>query len=232
MIDANRGGVVVDVGMRGFVPLSQLGSVARSTRRRLVCRRPWVSPRERSCASVSSRSTRSATAHPLSRRPRPSSSAGAQSAGRRDAQGGRCPRRHRRERHLVRRVRHVGVAEGSSTARSDVAVQKGDGRDLHVHRGSTGRVVVVAIAHERQRISLSISGSRKIRGDLFVRTARGGARRWAATVVGDAVAGRSPASPRALRAVVPRERVAPDRWRTRAPVACVGRHAAGEDRLH
>ena len=27
VIDANRGGVVVDVGMRGFVPLSQLGSV-------------------------------------------------------------------------------------------------------------------------------------------------------------------------------------------------------------
>ena len=27
VIDANRGGVVVDVGIRGFVPLSQFGSI-------------------------------------------------------------------------------------------------------------------------------------------------------------------------------------------------------------
>jgi len=76
VVEANRGGVVVDVGLRGFVPLSQLGSVGSSPRPNAArSRTRFARTSASSFRSKSSRRINVVTA-PFSRRRRRRNSSG------------------------------------------------------------------------------------------------------------------------------------------------------------
>ncbi len=132
MIDANRGGVIVDVGLRGFVPLSQLGSVGAidtqgpsvpETVRALVGRRLRVRVRKAEGAArlrvgdVLDGTVVSVTSYGL--------------------------------------FVDVGVADGL-VHRSEITWAKGLEPTSLYRAGQRIRVVVMSVDRERQRISLSI----------------------------------------------------------------------------
>lgn len=131
VLEANRGGVVVDVGLRGFVPLSQLVSIGPiDTRERdipepvkaLVGERLQVCVLERGTAQLSTGDVLSGTV------------VGLTSYG---------------------LFVDVGVADGL-VHRSEITWGKGADLTSLYPLGTSVRVVVVDVDRERQRISLSI----------------------------------------------------------------------------
>jgi small subunit ribosomal protein S1 len=169
VIDANRGGVVVDVGMRGFVPLSQLvsiGAIAASDAgipepvralvgKRLRLRVLDVDPtRDRLILSEK------AAAHELRRA--------------RKAQGSaRLTEGDVLEGTVASITSYgvfvdVGVADGL-VHRSEITWSKGVEPTSLVTVGQRVRVMVVGVDHDRQRISLSL---RRLVEDPWERFAR------------------------------------------------------------
>ena len=156
VIDANRGGVVVDVGMRGFIPLSQLGSIgAISTHDATIPEpvRALVGQRLR---------VRVLEVDPKRDRLILSEKAATQQLRRdRKAQGAATLHEGDVLDGTVASVASygvfvdVGVADGL-VHRSELTWEKGVEPTSLFSVGQKVRVVVVAIDHERQRISLSI----------------------------------------------------------------------------
>lgn len=169
VIDANRGGVVVDVGMRGFVPLSQLGSIGA-----IDTSQPGVPEAVR--ALVGRRfALRVLEVDPQRDRLILSEKAALQE------------QRRRRKAEGASRLTEGDILEGTvaSVASYGIFVDIGVADGL-VHRseitwdkgveptslytvGQKVRVMVVAIDRERQRISLSI---RRLSDDPWDRFAR------------------------------------------------------------
>jgi small subunit ribosomal protein S1 len=169
VVDANRGGVVVDVGIRGFVPLSQLGSigaintgeagVAEPVRalvgRHLRLRVLEVDPKRDRLILSEKAATQQV------RRERKAQGAASLSVG--DVLDG-----------SVASVTSygvfvdVGVADGL-VHRSEITWDKGVEPTTLYAPGQPVRVLVVGIDHERQRISLSI---KRLADDPWERFAR------------------------------------------------------------
>jgi small subunit ribosomal protein S1 len=182
VIDANRGGVVVDVGMRGFVPLSQLGSVGA-----IDTAQAGVPEAVRALVGTKLR-VRVLEVDPKRDRLILSEKAATQQLRReRKAQGAATLKEGDVLDGTVVSVTSygvfvdVGVADGL-VHRSELTWQKGIEPTSLFTVGQQVRVVVVAIDHERQRISLSIRRLAEDPWDLFVRTVAVG-QTVAATVV-------------------------------------------------
>jgi small subunit ribosomal protein S1 len=182
VIDANRGGVVVDVGMRGFVPLSQLGSVGA-----IDTAQAGVPEPVRALVGTKLR-VRVLEVDPKRDRLILSEKAATQQLRReRKAQGAAMLTEGDVLDGTVVSVTSygvfvdVGVADGL-VHRSELTWQKGIEPTSLFTVGQQVRVVVVAIDRERQRISLSIKRLAEDPWDLFVRTAAVG-QTVAATVV-------------------------------------------------
>ncbi len=169
VIDANRGGVVVDVGMRGFVPLSQLGSIGA-----LDTSRPGVPEAVRALVGrrlalrvleVDPKRDRLILSEKLAtqelRRKRKAEGASRLTEG--DVLDG-----------TVASIASygifvdIGVADGL-VHRSEITWDKGVEPTSLYTVGQKVRVMVVAIDRERQRISLSI---RRLSDDPWDRFAR------------------------------------------------------------
>jgi small subunit ribosomal protein S1 len=171
VIDANRGGVVVDVGMRGFVPLSQLGSVGA-----IDTAQAGVPEPVRALVGTKLR-VRVLEVDPKRDRLILSEKAATQQLRReRKAQGAATLSEGDVIEGTVVSVTSygvfvdVGVADGLAH-RSELTWQKGIEPTSLFTVGQQVRVVVVAIDRERQRISLSIKRLAEDPWDLFVRTA-------------------------------------------------------------
>jgi small subunit ribosomal protein S1 len=174
VIDANRGGVVVDVGIRGFVPLSQLGSigaidtaeagVAEPVRalvgRRLRLRVLEVDPKRDRLILSEKAATQQL------RRERKAQGAASLSVG--DILDG-----------TVASVTSygvfvdVGVADGL-VHRSEITWDKGVEPTTLLSPGQPVRVLVIGIDRERQRISLSIKRLADDPWERFIRTVQPG----------------------------------------------------------
>jgi small subunit ribosomal protein S1 len=169
VIEANRGGVVVDVGMRGFVPLSQLGSVGA-----IDTTEPGVPEPVRSLVGKRLR-LRVLEVDPKRDRLILSEKSATQQL------------RRERQAHGAAQLKEGDVIEGTvvSVASYGVFVDVGVADGL-VHRseitwekgveptslfkvGQPVRVMVVGIDRERQRISLSIKRLADDPWDTFVK---------------------------------------------------------------
>lgn len=174
VIDANRGGVVVDVGMRGFVPLSQLGSVGA-----IDTTQEGVPEQVRALVGTTLR-LRVLEVDPKRDRLILSEKAATQQLRReRKAQGAATLKDGDVLEGTVVSVTSygvfvdVGVADGL-VHRSELTWQKGVEPTSLFSVGQHVRVVVVGIDQERQRISLSIKRLAEDPWELFVRTASAG----------------------------------------------------------
>jgi len=170
VIDANRGGVVVDVGMRGFVPLSQLGSVGA-----IDTAQPGIPEPVRALVGTTLR-LRVLEVDPKRDRLILSEKAATQQLRRdRKAQGAATLKEGDVLEGTVVSVTSygvfvdVGVADGL-VHRTELTWQKGVEPTSLFTVGQSVRVVVVAIDRERQRISLSIKRLADDPWDRFVRT--------------------------------------------------------------
>ena len=156
VIDANRGGVVVDVGMRGFVPLSQLGSIGAIDTseanvpepvRALVGKRLQVRVLEADAKRDRLILSEKAATQQLRRE--------------RKAQGAARLNEGDVLEGTVASVASygvfvdVGVADGL-VHRSEITWEKGVEPTSLFRVGQKVRVMVVGVDRERQRISLSI----------------------------------------------------------------------------
>jgi small subunit ribosomal protein S1 len=171
VIDANRGGVVVDVGMRGFVPLSQLGSIgAISTHdatipepvRALVGQRLRLRVLEVDAKRDRLILSEKAATQQL-RRDRKAQGAATLHEG--DVLDGT----------VVSVASYgvfvdVGVADGL-VHRSEITWEKGVEPTSLFSVGQKVRAMVVGVDHERQRISLSIKRLADDPWQRFVATA-------------------------------------------------------------
>jgi len=182
VIDANRGGVVVDVGMRGFVPLSQLGSVGA-----IDTAQAGVPEAVRALVGTKLR-VRVLEVDPKRDRLILSEKAATQQLRReRKAQGAATLKEGDALDGTVVSVTSygvfvdVGVADGL-VHRSELTWQKGIEPTSLFTVGQQVRVVVVAVDRERQRISLSIKRLGEDPWDQFIRTVAVG-QTVAATVV-------------------------------------------------
>jgi small subunit ribosomal protein S1 len=170
VIDANRGGLVVDVGIRGFIPLSQLGSIgAIDTAEAGVAEpmRALVGKRLR---------LRVLEVDPKRDRLILSEKAATQQLRReRKAQGAEKLKEGDILEGTVVSVTSyglfvdVGVADGL-VHRSEITWEKGIEPTSLFTIGQPVRVMVVGVDHERLRISLSI---KRLADDPWVRFARG-----------------------------------------------------------
>ena len=170
VIDANRGGVVVDVGMRGFVPLSQLGSVGA-----IDTTQSGVPEAVRALVGTTLR-LRVLEVDPKRDRLILSEKAATQQLRReRKAQGAATLKEGAVLEGTVVSVTSygvfvdVGVADGL-VHRSELTWQKGVEPTSLFTVGQSVRVVVVGIDQERQRISLSIKRLEDDPWDRFVRS--------------------------------------------------------------
>ncbi len=158
VVEANRGGVVVDIGLRGFVPLSQLSSVGAVDRPE----DPTAPPRALTGLVGSTLSVKVLEVDPKRNRLILSEKAAAQEI------------RRRRKAKAAAELHEGDVLEGKVTQvagfglfvdvgaaeglvhRSEITWDK-SANPLSVHKvGDTVRVRVVGIDRERDRISLSI----------------------------------------------------------------------------
>ncbi len=174
VIDANRGGVVVDVGMRGFVPLSQLGSIGAIDTseagvpepvralvgKRLRLRVLEVDPRRDRLILSEKAATQQL------RRERKAQGAAKLSEG--DVLEGT----------IVSVTSYgvfvdIGVADGL-VHRSEITWEKGVEPTSLYAVGRKVRVMVVAIDRDRQRISLSIKRLGDDPWDRFVKSVQVG----------------------------------------------------------
>ena len=156
VIDANRGGVVVDVGMRGFVPLSQLGSIGA-----IDTTGAGVPEPVRALVGKRLR-LRVLEADPKRDRLILSEKAATQQLRReRKAQGAARLNEGDVLDGTVASVASygvfvdIGVADGL-VHRSELTWEKGVEPTSLFHVGQQVRVMVVGVDRERQRISLSI----------------------------------------------------------------------------
>jgi small subunit ribosomal protein S1 len=156
VIDANRGGVVVDVGMRGFIPLSQLGSIGA-----IDTTQTGVPDPVRALVGRSLR-LRVLEVDPKRDRLILSEKAATQQLRReRKAEGAaRLKDGDVLEGSVVSVTSYgvfvdVGVADGL-VHRSEITWEKGVEPTSLFAVGQAVRVMVIGIDHERQRISLSI----------------------------------------------------------------------------
>jgi small subunit ribosomal protein S1 len=156
VIDANRGGVVVDVGMRGFIPLSQLGSIGA-----IDTTQTGVPDPVRALVGRSLR-LRVLEVDPKRDRLILSEKAATQQLRReRKAEGAaKLKDGDVLEGSVVSVTSYgvfvdVGVADGL-VHRSEITWEKGVEPTSLFAVGQAVRVMVIGIDHERQRISLSI----------------------------------------------------------------------------
>lgn len=169
VIDANRGGVVVDVGMRGFVPLSQLGSIGA-----IDTTEAGVPAQVRALLGKRLR-LRVLEVDPKRDRLILSEKAATQQVRReRKAQGAATLHEGDVLEGTIVSVASygvfvdVGVADGL-VHRSEITWDKGtDPTSLH-RVGEKVRVMVVSIDRDRQRISLSI---KRLAGDPWTEFTR------------------------------------------------------------
>jgi small subunit ribosomal protein S1 len=170
VIEANRGGVVVDVGLRGFVPLSQLGSIGGIDAREPGIPEPvraLVGTRLRLCVIEADAkrdrlilSEKAATQH--LRRERKAEGVSTLSQG--DVLDGT----------IVKIATYgvfvdVGVADGL-VHRTEITWDKSVEPTALLNVGQPVRVLVVGIDRERQRISLSL---KRLADDPWDRYAQG-----------------------------------------------------------
>lgn len=170
VVDANRGGVVVDVGMRGFVPLSQLGSVGA-----IDMAQEGVPEPVRALIGTTLR-LRVLEVDPKRDRLILSEKAATQELRRqRKAQGAATLKEGDVLDGTVVSVASygvfvdVGVADGL-VHRTELTWQKGVEPTSLFSVGQHVRVVVVAIDRERQRISLSSKRLAEDPWDVFLRS--------------------------------------------------------------
>ena len=156
VIDANRGGVVVDVGMRGFVPLSQLGSIGAIDTGEAAIPEP--------VRALVGKRLRLRVLEVDQKRDRLilSEKAATQQLRReRKAQGAARLQEGDVLEGTVVSVASYGVFVDGGVAdglvhRSEITWEKGVEPTSLFAVGQTVRVMVVAVDRERQRISLSI----------------------------------------------------------------------------
>src|SRR5256886_4402730 len=156
VIDANRGGVVVDVGMRGFVPLSQLGSIGAIDTAEVAIPEP--------VRALVGKRLRLRVLEVDQKRDRLilSEKAATQQLRReRKAQGAARLQEGDVLEGTVVSVASYGVFVDGGVAdglvhRSEITWEKGVEPTSLFAVGQTVRVMVVAVDRERQRISLSI----------------------------------------------------------------------------
>lgn len=170
VVDANRGGVIVDVGLRGFVPLSQLGSIGA-----IDTSEPGVPEQVRSLVGKRLR-LRVLEVEPQRDRLILSEKAATQQLRRaRKAEGAaRLREGDVLEGTIVSVTSYglfvdVGVADGL-VHRSEITWEKGVEPTALYQVGQRVRVVVVSVDRERQRISLSLKRLMDDPWDSFTRT--------------------------------------------------------------